>query len=261
MNNGKTAESIDLFSLKGRTAIVTGSGRNIGKAIALALSRAGANVVVNQRRIDGLAGVVQEIEESGGRAIAVGADVSNPDDALGIIDRAQSTFGSVDIVVSNVGVRKHKPFLELSVEDWKDAMNVNLNSSFYLARAAMPLMMKKGWGRFVAMSGLDAFIAPDSERAHIVVSKLGLYGLAKALAREFGPYGITANAIVPGMMATDRDWSQFPDFNREEFVKSVPLRRMGTPDDVATTTLFLCSDAAAFINGQAIHINGGQHMF
>jgi len=261
LNSDKSSEQAGLFSVRGRTAVVTGSGRNIGKAIALTLARAGANVVVNGRRANALIDTVNEIEKSGGRAIPIAADISKADEVREMIDQTQRIFGSVDIVVSNVGVRKHKPFLELSVEDWKSALDINLNAAFHLAQAALPMMMKNHWGRFIVMSGLDAFIAPDSERAHIVVSKLGLYGLIKAVAREFGPYGITANAIAPGMLNTDRDWSQFPDFNKEKFERSLPLRRMGTPNDVAATTLFLCSDAAAFITGQALHVNGGQQMF
>jgi 3-oxoacyl-[acyl-carrier protein] reductase len=251
----------ELFSLKGRTAVVTGSGRNIGKAIALLLASAGANIVVNGRKPAPLADVVKEIEDSGGRATAIAADVSKPDDVRRLVQDTCETFGSVDIMISNVGLRKHKPFLELSTADWNATLDANLNSAFHLAQAALPLMMKKGWGRFIVMSGLDGFNPLDPERAQIVVSKLGLCGLAKAVAREFGPYGITANAIVPGLMATDRDWSHFPNFDKDAFEKSLPLQRMGTADDVAAMTLYLCSDAAAFITGQAMHINGGQQMF
>lgn len=260
--NPPIPSAASLFSLSGRTAVITGSGRNIGKAIALLLASWGAKVVVNGLRdLAALEAVVGEIEAAGGTAHAVLADVSDPTEAARLVAEAKQKFGSVDIVISNVGVRRHSPFLDLSVAEWNAIMNINLNSAVWLARAALPLMMEKRRGRFIMMSGLDAFSPEDPGRAHIIASKLALHGLAKALALEFGPHGITVNSISPGLMATDRDWSHFGDFDREAFSAGLPLRRMGMAEDVASAALFLSSDAGAFVTGQVIHVNGGQRMF
>ncbi len=245
-----------------RTAIVTGSGRNIGRAIAVALAREGANVVVNghsdQAAIDR---VVAEIHAAGGNAIGILADVSKHDDVAAMVDRAATHFGSVDILVSNVGMRRMQPFLEISLDDWDAVINTNLSAAFYLTRNVIPHMRKQKWGRVVLVSGFDAFWGHVTLRAHNLAAKSGLHGLTKALAREFGPDGITANTVAPGAIDTVRDWSQYKHQPREQLEKEIPLGRFGHVDELAAACTYLCSEGGGFVSGQVLHVNGGHYMY
>lgn len=245
----------------GRCAIVTGSGRNIGRAIALALAAGGASVVVNGHRdraaVDA---VVKEITDAGGRALAFMADVSKHDEVAAMVGAAAEAFGSVDIVVSNVGVRRMQPFLEIGLEDWDAVLATNLTPAFYLARNAIPHMQKRKWGRLILISGFDGFWGQVTQRAHNITCKAGLHGLAKALAREFGPDGITANTVAPGAIDTVRDWSQYQHQPKEQIAKEIPLGRFGHVDEVAAACTFLAA-GGGFVSGQVIHVNGGHYMY
>lgn len=248
--------------LQGRTALVTGAGQNIGKAIALALAGAGANVVVNGRQNrDSLESVVKQAEALGVDALAVLTDVSDPNAVAQMVEHAALHFGSVDISVSNVGVRPHQPFLEITPEDWNSVLATNLSPAFYLARAALPHMVRGGWGRIIHISGRDGFF-PKANRAHNVTCKAGLHALAKAIALEFGQHGVTANTVAPGPINTERDLANYPDFDEmtREWRKTIPLGRLGTVEEVADACLFL-SASAGFTSGQLLHVNGGESMF
>lgn len=249
-------------TLAGKTAIVTGSGQNIGKAIALRLARAGANVVVNghsnRQKIDD---TVAEIEGFGGTALAVMADVSEPAEVEAMVKAANDHFGPVDIAVSNVGRRLHMPFLEISVENWQAIINTNLSAMFYLDRLVIPQMKERGWGRVIHVSGYDGFTGHILNRAHNITCKAGMHGLTKALAREFGPFGITVNTLVPGAINTERDWSQYPNTDIEKKKMDIPVRRWGEVEDLAEGAYYLCSQGGSFVNGQALHLNGGEFMF
>lgn len=254
------SESKSAGALAGRTAIITGSGQNIGKAIALACARAGANVVLNgHRNADALEGVAAEARQLGANAMVALADVGDPDAVADLVRNAVDRFGSVDIAVSNVGVRHHQPFLEISIDDWKTILNTNLNAAFYLARSVLPHMIERHWGRIIHISGRDGFF-PKTNRAHNVTCKAGVFALAKAIAVEFGPNGITANTIAPGIIETTRDPVHYPDFEREYEARrqSMPVRRLGRVDDIAESCLYLCSEAGGFVTGQVLHVNGGE---
>ncbi len=250
------------FSLSGRSAIVTGSGRNIGRAVALTLAAQGAAVIVNGHRdraaVDA---VVDEISAAGGRAHGVMADVSSPQEVERLVREAIERFGSADIVVSNVALRRMQPFLEISVEDWRQVLGTNLDPAFFLARSAIPHMRSRRWGRIVFVSGFDAFWGHVTQRAHSVAAKAGLHGLAKALAREFGADGITVNTLAPGAIDTERDWSQYKHQPKAEIEREIPLGRFGDVQEVAAACLFLASDAGGFVSGQALHVNGGHYMY
>lgn len=249
-------------SLQGRTAIVTGSGRNLGRGIALGFARQGANVVLNGHRdIQALRGVAEEIEALGVQALCVLADVTQPDQVQDMVDQALRRFGSVDIAVSNVGLRPRQAFLDISVEDWRRVMETSLSSAFYLARAVLPAMRDKRWGRIIHISGRDGFFV-YANRAHNVTAKAGLHALAKAIAVEFGEYNITANTIAPGKMDTIRDETHYPNYRAlwAEAVKTMPLRRLGTADDVADCCVFLAG-GTSYVTGQLIHLNGGESMY
>ena len=182
---------LDPQPLKGRTAIVTGSGQNIGEAIVKLFAKAGANVVVNggssQEKVDK---VVADITAEGGNAIGVMADVGNADAVEAMVQQAAETFGTVDIAISNVSIRKKQPVEDISVKEWQDTINTNLNSAFYLARCVVPLMKKGEWGRIIHISGVDGFAAHVPTRTHNITCKAGVHAFAKALALELGPSGI-----------------------------------------------------------------------
>lgn len=245
-----------------RTAIVTGSGRNIGKAIAQALAAQGVNVVVNghsdRAAVDA---TVKDIADAGGRALAHMADVSQHDEVAAMVKAAADAFGSVDIVVSNVGIRRMQPFLEIGLADWDAVLQTNLTPAFYLARNALPHMRERKWGRLVFISGFDGFWGQVTHRAHNITAKSGLHGLAKALAREFGPDGITANTVAPGAIDTVRDWSQYKHQPREKIESEIPLGRFGDVKEVAAACAFLASEGGGFVSGQVIHVNGGHYMY
>ncbi|MFT3801380.1 MAG: SDR family oxidoreductase [Burkholderiaceae bacterium] len=247
--------------LDGRVAIVTGSGQNIGRAIAVRLAQAGAAVVVNgARSVDKVDRVVAEIRESGGRAIGVMADVGDAAQVQHMVRRAADAFGRVDIAVSNVGHRLHKPFASITVDDWDDAIRTNLSSCFYLARCVVPMMRERRWGRIVHVSGYDGFTGHLTNRAYNIAAKAGMHGFSKAIGRELGPDGITANTLVPGAIDTERDWSQYPGTVVDDVRRRIPVRRWGHVDDLAHACLYLCT-TGSFVNGQTIHLNGGEFMF
>jgi 3-oxoacyl-[acyl-carrier protein] reductase len=246
----------------GRTALITGSGQNIGRAIALAFARLGANVVVNGHRNQAaIDAVAAEVRALGANALAVLADVADPAAVQLMVDQATAAFGKVDISVSNASVRLHTPFLDISLEEWQRIINSNLNASFYLARSVIPGMKQHGWGRIIHISGRDGFM-PIPNRVHNITCKAGVYAMAKALAIEFGQFGITANTVSPGLIDTTRDWSQYPQFRDGygERVKEIPVRRVGHVDEIAAACTYLASDAAGFVTGQVLHVNGGDVM-
>jgi 3-oxoacyl-[acyl-carrier protein] reductase len=255
------SDAVSPRPFEGRTALVTGSGQNIGRAVALAFARAGANVVINGHRNQAaIEAVANEARGLGAGAISVLADVGDPAAVQTMVDRSVEAFGSVDIVVSNVSTRLHTKFLDISIEEWQRIINSNLSASFYLARATLPLMKERGWGRIIHISGRDGF-AVIPNRAHNVTCKAGVFALSKAIAVEFGPFGITANTVAPGIIDTARDLTQYPHF-RDGYgdrIQEIPVRRVGHVDEIAAACTYLAG--AGFVTGQVLHINGGDAMF
>lgn len=246
-----------------RVAIVTGSGQNIGRGIALALARQGASVVVNGRSdMSKLEAVCEEIRALGAKALPVLADVSDPKAVQNMVDTAVAELGSVDIAISNVGRRHHQPLLKITPDDWDSIIKSNLSSAFYLARAVLPHMQERKWGRIIHISGRDGFFVKEN-RAHNVTAKAGLHAFAKAIALEFGEHGVTANTVAPGLLDTSRDLDQYPDYANmvKKRVANMPARRIGEVEDIAEACSFLVSDRAGFITGQLLHVNGGEFMY
>ena len=251
----------DSFRLDGKVAVVTGSGRNIGRSIAESLASFGAKVVVNGHSDEAaMNAVVEGIRGRGGEAIAIKADVSRDEDAGRLIDGTVEAFGGLDILVSNVGIRRYRALLEITPGEWDDVIRTNLSAAFYLSRRAIPFMQKNKWGRIIVISGFDGFWGQITHRAPNVAAKAGLHGLAKAIAREFGPVGITANTVAPGAIDTVRDWSQYVHQARDKILGEIPLGRFGTVDELAAACVLLAGEAGGFISGQVIHVNGGHYM-
>jgi 3-oxoacyl-[acyl-carrier protein] reductase len=239
-----------------RTALITGSGRNIGRASALALARDGFDVVINGSGNRAACDeVAAEAKRIGVDALVAMGDVGVAAEAERIAAAAIARFGAVDVLVNNAALRPGKPFLETSEAEWRRVIAVDLDAAVWLARACLPGMLAKGWGRIINFTGMNA-IHGYAGRAPVSVAKHGVWGLTKALAKEFGPKGITVNAISPGPIQGERD-----DAAAAQHVQAmqarVPVGRLGRPEEVAAALRLLASDAGAFINGQMIQVNGG----
>ena len=247
------------MALDGKVALVTGSGRNIGRSIALALAKEGAGVVVNARtNRKEVESVAEEVRALGAKAIPLLADVGNREQLEAMLDQALAEFGHIDIVVNNAAARPHKPFAEMSYEDWRSVLAADLDAAFLSAKAALPGMVERQWGRVINLSGLQAFQGRHGG-AHISAAKVGLIGFTRALATELAPDGILVNCIVPGLIDTIRNGE--PRTRPPTRLSEIPVGRMGEPQDIASLCSFLCSDAAGFITGQTIHVNGGERDF
>jgi len=240
-------------SLRGHAAIVTGAGRNIGRAIVLALAARGCDVVVNtaHRRADAEA-VAVDARKHGVRAVVAVGDVGRRDDVNAIVGAA-GEIGTVDIVVNNAAIRPRAPFLEMTDAEWQRVIDVDLSAAFYMARAFAPAMVARGWGRIVNITGMNAMQGTHDGRAHVAAAKHGLWGLTKALARELGPKGVTVNPISPGPILGEQ---QAHAAYISSQLGKIPLGRLGTPDDIARLTAFLASDDGGFVSGQMIGVNG-----
>lgn len=243
-------------SLEGRVALVTGSGRNIGRATILELAARGADVVTNARTNRGEAeSVAQEARDLGVRAVATVADVADQTQVEAMASAALEEFGRVDILVNNAGLRDAKAFTDMTLDDWRQVNGVNMDGPFFCSRALVPGMIDRGWGRIINVSGLNAFKG-RADWAHVCAGKMGALGMTRALAVELAPSGILVNHIVPGAFDTSRTASQEP-FVQPQRVEGIPVGRLGLPQEVAKACAFLASDEASFVTGQTIHVNGG----
>jgi 3-oxoacyl-[acyl-carrier protein] reductase len=245
--------------LEGRVAIVTGSARNIGRAIALDLARAGAAVVVNALNSAGEAQATADaIIAAGGRAVVQLADVTQPAGAATLVDAALKAFGRLDCLVNNAAVRRETPFAEMSFEDWRAVSAIILDGAFLMAKAALPALKQSDCGSIINIGGMSAHTGAIN-RAHVVAAKSGLVGLTRALAHDLAADRITVNCVVPGMIATDRGGSSAaaPAHHAQHMP---PLGRRGTPEEIAALVRFLAGPQARYITGQSIHANGGVFM-
>jgi 3-oxoacyl-[acyl-carrier protein] reductase len=242
--------------LAGKVALVTGSGRNIGRATVLRLAGEGADVVVNARTNKAEAdAVVREAQALGVKAVAVIADLAERDQVEAMAAQALSAFGRIDILINNAAIRPHKPFTEVTVEDWEVVRGVVLDGPLYLTRALIGPMVRNRYGRILFFTGEGAFVG-GSGRAHVSAAKMGLVGLARGLASEFAADNIRVNVVSPGSIDTMRanpEWYR----GRVPNAAGIPLGRQGTVEEIAATCLFLVSDDGGFITGQTIHVNGG----
>ena len=242
------------MKLKGKTAVVTGSGRGIGKAIALKLLQMGANVVLS-----GTSGAVDQTADefkSAGYNIAVAkGDIKNAQDVEIIIKKAVEAFGSLDILVNNAGITKDTLMIKMSEKDWDDVLDTNLKGAFLCTKTAARIMMKQRSGKIINISSV-AGVMGNPGQVNYCSSKAGMIGLTKSTAKELAPRGITCNAVAPGAIETQMT-EILPENVKERYLNNIPLGRFGTPEDVANVVGFLASDEANYITGQVIHIDGG----
>jgi 3-oxoacyl-[acyl-carrier protein] reductase len=245
-------------SLAGRVALVTGAGRNIGRAIALTLAEAGASVIVNGRsNADAVDGVVREIEAQGGTALAAMADVADEVAVARMVAAAAERFGRIDVAVNNAAGRPEQQFEAIALADWRGVLATVLDGAFLVAKTALPHLRTSGAGAIVNIGGVSGHIG-TKHRAHVVTAKAGLIGLTRALAHDLAVDGITVNCVVPGLIDTARDPSrQLPHHHS---LSRTLTGRLGTPDDIAALVRFLAGPQARYITGQTLHVNGGMYL-
>ena len=253
--------------LSGKTALITGASRNIGMEIALTFAREGAALVLNTRTSqDELESVAARCREQGVKTHTVMADVSDSQQVTSRVTEGISALGKIDILVSNVAIRPHKPITDVSDNEWLNVMGVNLNSAFYLCKAVVPGMMERRTGSIIAMGG-QAAITGRPETVSVTAAKTGLLGLIRALAAEMAPYNVRANMVNPGSTDTERrspEW--YPEFQQQvargsrEHLKGLPMGRQATVQDIANACLFFASDESAYITGDRLNVVGGRYI-
>jgi 3-oxoacyl-[acyl-carrier protein] reductase len=244
------------MSLQGRVALVTGGSRGIGAAAAQALAAAGASVLVCARTGEAAAATAAALTARGWQAIGMAADVARAADAERVVSGCIERFGRLDILVNNAGITRDGLVLRMKDDDWSDVLAVNLNGPFFCARAALRAILKqRQTGRIINIGSVVGSMG-NAGQANYVASKAGLVGLTKALAKEVASRGVTVNAVAPGFIETDMT-AGLPDAVKDAYRTQIPLGRFGTAGEIAGVVAFLASDAAAYITGQVIHVNGG----
>ncbi|GAE89217.1 3-oxoacyl-[acyl-carrier-protein] reductase [Acetivibrio straminisolvens] len=244
------------MQLKGKTAIVTGSGRGIGKAVAFKLGNMGANIVLNgtpaSNSVDAAA---EEFKAAGINVVVTKGDVSNPEDVESMVKTAVDTFGRIDILVNNAGITRDMLMLKMSEKDWDDVLDINLKGAFLCTKAVSKIMLKQKSGKIINITSI-AGVMGNPGQANYSASKAGLIGLTKSTAKEFAAKGICCNAVAPGIIITSMT-DVLPDKVKENYLNNIPLKRFGTPEEVANVVGFLASDDSNYITGQVINIDGG----
>ncbi|MER2105535.1 MAG: 3-oxoacyl-[acyl-carrier-protein] reductase [Solibacillus sp.] len=247
------------MGLENKVTVVTGASRGIGRAIALELAAQGAKVVVNYSgSVAKAEEVVQEIKQIGGEAIAVQANVADADSVQALMKTAIDTFGSLDILVNNAGITRDNLLMRMKEEEWDDVLNTNLKGVFLCTKAVTRQMMKQRAGRIINISSIVG-VAGNAGQANYVAAKAGVIGLTKTCAQELASRNILVNAIAPGFITTEMT-DALPEELKEAMLKQIPLARLGQPEDIAKAVAFFASDAANYITGQTLQIDGGMVM-
>ncbi|QPC46312.1 3-oxoacyl-[acyl-carrier-protein] reductase [Mangrovibacillus cuniculi] len=247
------------MKLVGKTAVVTGASRGIGRAIALELSAQGANIVVNYAGSEAKAmEVAEEVRALGTKAIVVQANVSNATEVQDMMKRAVEEFGSIDILVNNAGVTRDNLLMRMKEEEWDEVININLKGVFLCTKAVTRTMMKQRSGSIINVASIVG-VSGNAGQANYVAAKSGVIGLTKTTAKELAPRGITVNAIAPGFISTDMTDKLTPEV-KEAMLAQIPLARFGEPKDIASVVSFLASEDAKYMTGQTLHVDGGMVM-
>ncbi|MBA7688305.1 3-oxoacyl-[acyl-carrier-protein] reductase FabG [subsurface metagenome] len=244
------------MDLSNKVAIVTGSGRGIGRAIALKLAEVGATVVINDvGDAEPVESVAEEIKAMGRQSLAILADVSSAEDVIRLVETTVSTYGKVDILVNNAGITRDHLLLRMTDDDWDKVLEVNLKSVFLCTRAVLKHMIKQRWGRIISISSVVGVVGNPGQ-ANYAATKAGIIGFTRTVAKEVASRGITANAIAPGFIETGMT-QQLEEEWKQELRKRIPLGYFGSPRDVAETVAFLASEEARYITGQVLGVDGG----
>ena len=249
--------------LEGKTALITGATRGIGKGIALKFASEGANIAftgrgANEDMLAALEATRQEVEALGVKCIAYASDAANYAQTEETVKRVKEDFGSIDILVNNAGITKDGLMLRMTEEQWDTVINANLKSAFNFIHACLPIMMRQRGGSIINMSSVVG-VHGNAGQANYAASKAGMIALAQSVAQEMGPKGIRVNTIAPGFIETAMT-EALPDEIRKEWTKKIPLRRAGQTEDVANTALYLASDLSSYVTGQVIQVDGGMNM-
>lgn len=245
--------------LEGKVALVTGAARGIGKAVALKFAAEGADIAFTDLVIDENGQKTKsEIEAFGVRVLAIASNAANFEECHNVVDTIVKEFGRLDILVNNAGITKDGLMLRMSEAQWDAVINVNLKSAFNFIHAVSPVMMRQKSGSIINMSSVVG-VHGNAGQCNYAASKAGMIGLAKSIGQELGPRGIRANAVAPGFIITDMT-AKLPDEIKADWMKKIPLRRGGTPEDIANVCTFLASDMSSYVNGQVISICGGMMM-
>ncbi|MEF2114536.1 MULTISPECIES: 3-oxoacyl-[acyl-carrier-protein] reductase [Clostridium] len=245
--------------LKGKTAVVTGASRGIGRAIALKLAKHGANVVVNYRNsVDAVQEVVKEIEALGVKVLAIQADISSYTDVENMIKKSVEEFGSIDVLVNNAGITKDGLLMRMKEADFDSVIDINLKGAFNCTRHVAAIMLKQRSGRIINISSVSG-LTGNAGQVNYSAAKAGIIGMTKSVAKEFGSRGVTCNAVAPGYIQTDMT-EDLPAKVKDTIMGTIPLKRLGRPEDVANVVAFLATDEAAYITGQVINVDGGMVM-
>ena len=248
---------IEPLQFENKTALVTGAGRGIGKAVALDLARAGADIVFTNRSKELADTTKREIEALGRKCLAVQADVSEPEQVNAMVAQALETFPSIDVLVNNAGITRDQLLMRMTPEDWRQVMRVNLDGMFYVTRAVIKTMVRQRWGRIVNITSVVGFTGNPGQ-VNYSSSKSAAIGFTKSIARELGSRNITCNAIAPGFIATDMT-GELNEAQQKAILQQIPLGRIGSTADIANAVRFIASDEASYITGTVIHVNGGMY--
>jgi 3-oxoacyl-[acyl-carrier protein] reductase len=247
-----------MTALQGRIALVTGASQGIGRACALELARAGATVALAARSADKLAALAEEITASGGQAAAFTLDVAGEESLKSGAKAVLERYGKVEILVNNAGITRDGLMMRMKRADWDDVLSTNLTGAFLLTQALLPAMLKNRWGRIINITSVVGRTG-QAGQVNYASSKAGLIGFTRSIAREVASRGITANAVAPGYIETPMT-AVLDDKQRQAMMAAIPLGRPGTPEDIAHSVAFLASDAAAYITGHVLDVNGGMFM-
>jgi len=247
-----------MLDFGGKTVLITGSTRGIGRAIAEEFAKHGANVIVSGTVEEKAKEVAEELATKYGvKTLGVGMDVSNPESVEEAFKKINAAFGGVDILVNNAGITRDTLFLRMKLEDWEKVLKVNLTGTFLVTKQVIRYMTKKRWGRIINITSVVGFTG-NVGQVNYSTTKSGLIGFTKSLAKELAPRNVLVNAVAPGFIETDMT-AQLKDEIKEEYKKQIPLGRFGKPEEVARVVLFLASPMADYITGEVIHVNGGMY--